>query len=383
VYKACVILLLLLLLLLLLSLSFSVLFLLSLSLLLIFGQMEPSSRPTFVETAKHLECVHVETKPFRPTISEAMDSSPPETPSSTEQRICQPDNRLELEGTGRGREGEEDITKTPELVPPAIIVSNDTSPVMVRSAEKRRQSWIPSRYKLFHTSTDDLLRNTPSKLKSFFHRVLRVQTHFDPSKQKKIKNGAKQRSASLLKSYSMINPQENGGVVTFVEKECSEDSYPNPPHVREYLRGKSSERHVPSESGSREDSVDGNISPRSLGSKSTLSFTSPSSLDRATSPNSFEITRLSPSSRNASLPDTPVSRLLDDSNRPRRKSTPVCNVLGTGPLPRRTASHRECEMYNADHSTPEVHADETGRIKNRKSPFWFLKRRGSKCKDPE
>ena len=85
---------------------------------------------------------------------------------------------------------------------------------MVRSAEKRRQSWIAGRYKLFNTATDDLLKNTPSKLKRFFHLVLRVQTHFAPSKQKKVKDGPKQRSASQLKSFSVFDPQENGNVVT-------------------------------------------------------------------------------------------------------------------------------------------------------------------------
>ena len=344
----------------------------------LFGQVEPSSRPTFVETAKHLEYILVGTKPFRPLLSEAMDSCPLQSPTSTAQNICQLDNKLELdpEKDNRGGEGEDDITTSPELVPPAIIVSTETSPSMVRSVEKRRQSWIAGRYKLFNTATDDLLKNTPSKLKSFFHRVLRVQTHFDPSKQKKVKDGSKQRSASQLRSYSMLNPQENGGVVTFVEKESSNL---NPPHSRGFLRRKSSEKIVPSESGSQEDSVDGNNSPRSLYSENALSLTSP----RATSPNSLETTRSSPSTRNFKESDTPVSKLLDNSNRPRCKSIPGCNDLSARPLPRRTASHRECPVYSADHLTPEVHADETGRIKNRKSPFWFLKRRGSKYKDPE
>ena len=154
-----------------------------------FGQVEPSSRPTFVETGKHLEYILVGTEPFRPLLSEAIDSRPPRI--STEENICQPENKLELEPeeSRRGEEVEDDIAISPELLPPAIIVSTEASPSMVRSAEKRRQSWIAGRYKLFNAATDDLLKNTPSKLKSFFHRVLRVQTHFDPSKQKKVKDG--------------------------------------------------------------------------------------------------------------------------------------------------------------------------------------------------
>ena len=341
--------------------------------------MEPSSRPTFVETAKHLEFILVGTKSFRPLLTEAIDSRPPRT--STE-NICQPDNKLELEPEEGRRGGEvgDDIATSPELVPPAIIVSTETSPSMVRSAEKRRQSWIAGRYKLFNTATDDLVKNTPSKLKSFFVRVLRVQTHFDLSKQKKVKDGPKQRSTSQLKSYSMLNCQENGGVVTFVEKE---GSYQSAPHSRGFLRRKSSGKIGTSESGSQEDYVDGNSSPRRLGSESAHSLTSPPTRDQATSPNSLEITRSTPSTRNLGESDAPVSKLLDNSNRPRCKSIPVGNDLRAGPLSRRTASHRECPLYNADHLTAEVHADETERIKNRKSPFWFLKRRGSKCKDPE
>ena len=183
-----------------------------------FRQVEPSSRPTFVETTKHLEYILVGTEPFRPLLSEAMDSRPPRL--STEENICQQKNKLELEPEEsiRGEEVENDIATSPELLPPAIIVSSEASPSMVRSAEKRRQPWIAGRYKLFNTATDDLLKNTPSKLKSFFHRVLRVQTHFDPSKQKKVKDGPKQRSASQLKSFRVFDPQESGNVVTFVEK---------------------------------------------------------------------------------------------------------------------------------------------------------------------
>ena len=150
-----------------------------------FGRVEPLSRPTFVETAKHLEYILVGTEPFRPLLCEAMDSRPPRI--STGENICQPENKLELdpEESRRGEEVEDDIATSPELLPPAIIVSTEASPSMVRSAEKRRQSWIASRYKLFNTATDDLLKNTPSKLKSFFHRVLRdTLTSIRPNKRK-------------------------------------------------------------------------------------------------------------------------------------------------------------------------------------------------------
>ena len=292
----------------------------------------------------------------------------PELLEYQRKNICQPENKLELEPkeSRRGEEVQDDIATSPELFPPAVIVSTEASPSMVRSAEKRRQSWIAGRYKLFNTATDDLLKNTPSKLKSFFHRVLRVQTHFDPSKQKKVKDGPKQRSASQLKSFSVFDPQENGSVVTFVEKE---GSYPCPPHSRRFLRRKSSGKIVTSESGSKEDSVDGNCSPRNLSSESALSLTSASTLQRPTSPNSLELTRSSPSTRNRRVSDT----LVDNSNRPRYKSIPVCNDdKSAGPVSRRTKSQRECPVNNANHLTPEVHADDAGGIKNRKSPFCFF-----------
>lgn len=346
--------------------------------LLTFLQMEPSSRPTFVETAKHLEYILIGSKP-RPDIDKAMDTTSPQTP----QRICLPSNECEHEyNPEKDNIGAvKDIKTSPNLFPPAIIVSTDASPMMVRSAEKRRQSWISGRYKLFNTATDDLLKTTPGKLKSFFHRVLRVQTHFDPSKQKKGKTSGKQRSASHLKSYSVINSQDDGTVVTFVENhEKADASNPSSPnsHASRFLRRESLERDLPSDLGSEEDSVDGNISPRSLHSESAHSLMSPSTLGRPQSPN-----MLSPSSWHPSECDTPVSKLLDESNRPRCQSTPVCNDVNPGSLSRRTASHRECKINNADHSTPDVQLDEMGKIKTRKSPFWFLKRRTSKCKDSE
>ena len=66
-----------------------------------------------------------------------MDSRPPRL--STEENICQQKNKLELEPEEnmRGEEVENDIATSPELLPPAIIVSSEASPSMVRSAEKR------------------------------------------------------------------------------------------------------------------------------------------------------------------------------------------------------------------------------------------------------
>lgn len=350
--------------------------------------MEPSSRPTFVETAKHLEYILVGTKPFRPDVDQAIHALPPKTPQSTEQSICQltKNNKHEIDPEQDTIESAKDIKTSPTLVPPAIIVSTDASPGMVRSAEKRRQSWIAGRYKLFNTATDDLLSNTPSKLKSFFHRVLRVQTHFDPSKQKKLRDSGKHsRSASQLKSYSVITSQDEGDVVTFVEnREEAGSGAPNPSSTdsRGFLRRKSSERDLPSDAGSQEDSVDGSITPLSPHSGSPLSQTLPSTPDQATSPKLLDVSQSCHSPQNPGESDTPMSKLSDNSNRPRCKSTPVCNDLSPGKLSRRTASHRECEMNNAVHSPPDVH-DETRKIKNRKSPFWFLRRKGSKCKDFE
>ena len=85
-----------------------------------FGRVEPLSRPTFVETAKHLEYILVGTEPFRPLLCEAMDSRPPRI--STGENICQPENKLELdpEESRRGEEVEDDIATSPELLPPKL-----------------------------------------------------------------------------------------------------------------------------------------------------------------------------------------------------------------------------------------------------------------------
>lgn len=337
--------------------------------------MLPSSRPTFAETAKHLEFILVGYK-FRPDIGEAIDAKPPRTIQSMEKIYpSSKDTKHNYSPAKDVTAAVEDNETSPKSSPPAIIVSTDeTSPVMIRSADKRRQSWIASRYKLFNTATDDLVKNTPGKLKSFFHRVLRVQTHYDPSKQKKSKDSAKNRSASQLKSYSVINSDDEN--VANHEQASSPNS-----NVRRFLRRGSSDRDNPSDLGSREDSVDGEVSPRSPRSENALTVTS--SRSQPSSPKMLVTPRPSPNSRNPTDSDTLVSKLLDKSNRPRCESTPLFNDSSPEPISRRTASHRECQMNNVHHSSPVVQVDETGKIKNKKSPFWFLKRRESKCKDTE
>lgn len=344
--------------------------------------MEPSSRPTFVETAKHLEYILVGTRPFRPVIDEAVDALPPKT-QSPRQNICQSieENKHEIDPKKDFVEGAKDIKAISTLSPPAIIVSTDTSPGIDRSAEKRRQSWIAGRYKLFNTATDDLLSNTPSKLKSFFHRVLRVQTHFDPSKHKKVRESSKQRSASQLKSYSIIASQDEGDGVTFVdshEQAGSGSPKPTSSNSHGFLRRKSSERDLPDDKGTQEDCADGGPSPQSPHLDSTHSTTSPPTPERATSPKLLDVTQSPQSPQNPSELYTPVSKESDNLNRPRCKSAPLFNDLNPGPLSRRTGSHRECEMNNAVHSPPDVHG-QTGKVKSKKSSFWFLKRKGSKC----
>ena len=312
-------------------------------------------------------------------------ASKPQIPPSPEQSQSPSKESKQENGTEKSTAVMDGISP-PIPNPPAIIVSAETSPPMsIRSAEKRRQSWIAGRYKMFNMATDDLLKNTPGKLKSFFHRALRIHTNFDPAKPKKVKDSAKQRSASQLKRYSLISSDQNGSLPVPDENYkhvSSGSSRPNSPsrNASRFLRKKSSEQDLTCNFSLDEDSVDGKYSPRSVHSDTAFSFASNS---QPPSRNTLEVSHsCPPSSQNPSVSNSPVLQGLDKTNRPQCQSTPVFNGLNPESLSRRTASHRECEMNNA-HSTPDAHIEEEGKLKHRKSPFWIFKWKGSKCKESQ
>ena len=269
--------------------------------------------------------------------------------------------------------------------PPAIIVSAETSPQLnFRAAERRRQSWIAGRYKMFNMATDDLLKNTPSKLKSFFHRALRIQSHFDPGKHKKVKDSTKQRSVSHLKRYNLISSEENGRLPVSAENiEHASSGLPDPSspntHSRRFRRKKSSEE-VMYNFSLEEDSVDGRYSPRQVHSNSS---TPPLiTCGHPPSPNMLEVSHSCPSSQSPCLSGSPECKGLD-TNRPRCQSTPVVDDLKISES-RQTSSHRECgTSCNNAHSTSHEHTEPEGNHKNQKSSFWIFKRKGSKCKESE
>ena len=293
----------------------------------------------------------------------------PQIDQSGEQHTHSPSNENKHENDPE-KSREEMNNKSPPIAnPPAIIVSAEATPPMnFRSAEKRRQSWIADRYKLFNMATDDLLKNTPGKLKSFFHRALRIQTHFDPSKQKKVKDSGKQKSASQLKRYSVINSDENGSLKSSEKGEHGSTGLPSPNSTTSTSGTrspckKSSEQEMTSVFSLEEDSVDGRCSPR--GTHLDTVFSQPPF------PNMLEASQLQSPSECGS-----------PSNRTRCQSTPVFYDLNSETPSRRTASHRECEINNA-HSTSDAQIKEEEKHKHRKSPFRIFKRYRSKCKETE
>lgn len=338
--------------------------------------MEPVTRPTFTETAKHLEFILVGYK-VRPGIEDAVRAIAPvpNNSHSPEQNEHLTFNDRTLENPTDESDNEVNSNSPPAVSPPAIFVSAEaTPPINVRTAEKRRQSWIAGRYKLFNSATDDLLKNTPGKLKNFFHRALRIQTHFHPLKQRKVKDSSKQRSASELKSFTVIGSDENLSVSgEKVEHGSSGSSNPSSSTASScvLLRKKSSEQDVATDFSLEEDCVDGRYSPQNRNSPSGVSHMQPPS------PSMLKSTSLQSSSGRGS----PTLKCHEETNRPRCQSTPLFNELNSELLTRRTVSSRECEMNNV-HS-PEAHIKEESKVKNRKSPFRIFRRRGSKCKETE
>ena len=333
-----------------------------------FPQMEPRTRPTFIETSKHLEFILVGHN-LRPEIEEAMNTpvTEPRLPLSAEQ--------LSPSLSGENKRGNNsvisgDITtsdSSPLASPPAIIVSAEASPPLnVRSAEKRRQSWIIGRYKMFNVGTDDLLKNTPGKLKSFFHRAIRTQTHFHPAKQKKVRDGCNHSSATHLKTYSMNG--EDGEHASF----GLADSISPSTHSRRFLSKKTSEQDLMYNFSLKDDSVDGRYKLRSV--KSDSSFSSPSNSHRHRS-----------SSKPKLFGDFPFCRLPDNF---KRFGYPVCKDINESSTPRsRTAARLESDLNPESRRTlfqTETSRDHKGseeKHNHHKSAFWIFKRKGSKEKN--
>lgn len=331
-------------------------------------QMEPRTRPTFIETSKHLEFILVGHN-LRPEIEEAMNTpvTEPRLPLSAEQ--------LSPSLSGENKRGNNsvisgDITtsdSSPLASPPAIIVSAEASPPLnVRSAEKRRQSWIIGRYKMFNVATDDLLKNTPGKLKRFFHRAIRTQTHFHPAKQKKVRDGCNHSSATHLKTYSMNG--EDGEHASF----GLADSISPSTHSRRFLSKKTSEQDLMYNFSLKDDSVDGRYKLRSV--KSDSSFSSPSNSHRHRS-----------SSKPKLFGDFPFCRLPDNF---KRFGYPVCKDIDESSTPRsRTAARLESDLNPESRRTlfqTETSRDHKGseeKHNHHKSAFWIFKRKGSKEKN--
>lgn len=341
--------------------------------------MEPATRPTFTETAKHLEFTLVGYK-VRPRIEDAMRTIAPlpNNSHSPEQNELLTFNDRTPESPPDESDNEMNSNSPPAASPPAIIVSAEaTPPINFRTAEKRRQSWIAGRYKLFNSATDDLLKNTPGKLKNFFHRALRIQTQFHPSKQRKVKDSSKQRSASELKSFTVIGSDENLSVSgEKVEHGSSGSSNPSSSTASSsgLLRKKSSEQDVAPNLSLEEVFVDGKYSPQNSNSRNAVSQNSVSHM-QPPSPSMLKSTPLPYSSALGS----PTLKCHEETNRPRCESAPVFNERNSELLTRRTVSNKECEMNNV-HS-PEAHIKEENKVKNRKSPFRIFRRRGSKSKE--
>lgn len=99
---------------------------------------------------------------------------------------------------------------------PTIVVSQEQSHSHNNKLDsKKRTSSFLGKYKLFHSTTDDLLKTTPGKLKSFFNNILHYrEMHVRLRKKKKSKEERnRQSSSSDLKRRSLI-PDENTDVMT-------------------------------------------------------------------------------------------------------------------------------------------------------------------------
>jgi hypothetical protein len=128
--------------------------------------MDPHTRPTFPATLKHLEVILIDF-PQRPDIP--LEPLPGENPieSYTRDDISINSNNWSSSTS----------SSSSSLLSPSYGLKDEHSHRHRSNSEnKRRISWISGRYKLFHSATDDLLKNTPAKLMGFFKNVLGVRS---------------------------------------------------------------------------------------------------------------------------------------------------------------------------------------------------------------
>lgn len=309
--------------------------------------------------------------PSRPNLSRTTDPGEPGTGEI-------PVFKEKLVRTGSENDGR---SSSANLLSPASYVSPEISRSAAKPTEKRRGSWMGGRYKLFSMKTDDLLENTPGKLKQFFHRVLRIQSHkhqmhVTPAKTKKSRETSKKRSMSELKSFSAkeelvvldIGDHKRASFSGVIHCDSSAQTSA---HV--------SELSLPSPR-SDEASLSGSesLSPRSI---SRASFCSDSHSGNPASSTSHDHSQ-SPTSFNS---DDEVADLVDGCLSLRRHSTeepPPTEEL-VAARDKRSLSYAEgVRSSHPSHVSPAMANTRGTKAKGRKSPFSFLKR-GTKHKGTE
>ncbi|XP_001638200.2 serine/threonine-protein kinase GIN4 [Nematostella vectensis] len=156
-------------------------------------QMDPKSRPSFMSTVKHLDLVLLQ-YPRRPDVPWDQAIPPP---------------MLDDVESNNNLNAHIQLT-SPRLVTPAVLPPEGE--FRTRShTDYRRRSWIASRYKLFHAATEELLKNTPSKLMGFFRNVIGIRNKemsISKGKKKDESESARRRraqSSSVLPKFSSVD----------------------------------------------------------------------------------------------------------------------------------------------------------------------------------
>ena len=299
---------------------------------------------------------------------------------------------------------------------PTIVVSQEQNPSH-KHRDKRRASSILGKYKLFNSATEDLLKTTPGKLKSFFSNILRhreIDVHLRRRKKSK-ENRKRQSSCSELKRRSH-NPDGRTDVLSasWNLQESKSETYslassiscPGTPDVdradgylQTSLASKSArcDLHSPKHLVTTTDS-EKILRPLSLHSDTDTEsdlFSFSSSMD--SSPRTFENDTFSCSSSAHSRSSNDGDVMDSELDKPRRHSSPmhVFEQLRNLRLERRSATYLVSEVNSV--ATPDTAqasggGGETNHVQqildkpktNRtKSPFSFLSRKTCRAKtDP-
>lgn len=361
-------------------------------------QLDPHARPEFAAVVKILDLI-LSCHTRRPSFEECTDQELIISPKSSNSLTTETEHR-------NNNHHHNDVDAKDKITnnAPMIVVSQEQNSSHHKPLNKKRTSSFIGKYKLFHSATDDLLKTTPGKLKSFFNHVLHFR-EMHGGRKKKAKEEKKRQSSSESKRHS-LNPDDNADVLALSWN--SYDSGSETSSLSLTRQGKTTIDHVdgyskspPPISASENCDLSRSTHPfdttdlNNMGQQGTISdsesdpFSCSSSM--IYSPPVFENDAQSTSSSIHSRSSTDGDLTDPDTDKTiRRHSSPlhVFEQLRNLRFEKRSATYLVSDANTpgsgGQPETPYSQGGSEVKAKRSKSPFSFLSRKSNRAKtDPE